>query len=107
MLIMEYVVFNNEQQMRFEIHEGDNVGYLEYRFYKKNIAFMHTVVPESMKNKGIASALAVFAFQHAKAIGKKVMVYCPFVSSYMKKHPELREQLDKEFHQGYLKKTND
>ncbi|MES2141051.1 MAG: GNAT family N-acetyltransferase [Bacteroidota bacterium] len=97
---MEYTVINNEKQMQFEIHEGDAIAHTEYRFYKKNIAFMHTVVPESMKNKGVGSALAAFAFQYAKEIEKQVMVYCPFVSSYMKRHPEVRVQLDKEFHQG-------
>ena len=100
---MEYKVINNEKQLRFEIHEGDEIAYTEYKFYKKDIAFMHTVVPESMKNKGVGSALAAYAFHYAKQIKKQVMVYCPFVSSYMKRHPELRVQLDKEFHKGYGK----
>ena len=59
---------------------------------------MHTLVPESMEGKGVASALAAYAFEYAKKHKMPVMVYCPFVSAYLKKHPELREQLDKEFH---------
>ncbi len=59
-------IINNEQQMRFEVHEGENIAFLEYRFYKKNIALMHTLVPESMEGKGFASALAAFAFNYAK-----------------------------------------
>ena len=42
----EYNIVNNEKLMHFEIHEGDDIAYLEYRFYKKDIAFMHTEVPE-------------------------------------------------------------
>jgi len=91
-------VINNEQQQRLEIHEGNSLAFLEYRFYKKSIAFMHTEVPESMGGKGVASALAEYAFKYAKELNKPVMVYCPFVSVYLKRHPELREQLDKEFH---------
>lgn len=83
--------------MHFEIHEGDEIAFLEYRFYKKDIAFMHTEVPKSMEGKGIASALAAYAFQYAKQIDKLVMVYCPFVAVYLKRHPELNEQLDKEY----------
>ena len=84
--------------MHFEIHAGDDVAFLEYRFYKKDIALMHTEVPESMGGKGVASALAAFAFKFAKEHKKQVMVYCPFVGAYLKRHPELKEQLDREYH---------
>ena len=89
---------NNEQQMRFEMQEGDDIAFLEYRFYKKDIALMHTLVPENMEGKGIASALAAFAFNYAKENKKLVMVYCPFVATYIKRHPEVKEQLDKEYY---------
>ena len=94
-----YTIVNNEKLMHFEIHDGDDIAYLEYRFYKKDIAFMHTEVPASMEGKGVASALAEYAFKFAKEHKKPVMVYCPFVAVYLKRHPELKEQLDKEYHQ--------
>jgi predicted GNAT family acetyltransferase len=84
--------------MHFEIHEGETIAFLEYRFHKKDIAFIHTEVPESMEGKGVGSALVKHAFEYARENNKPVMVYCPFVSTYMKRHPEVREQLDKEFH---------
>jgi predicted GNAT family acetyltransferase len=91
-------IINNEQQMRFEVQQNGDVGFLEYRFYKKNIALMHTFVPESMEGKGFASALAAYAFNYAKENKKLVMVYCPFVATYIKRHPEVKEQLDKEYY---------
>lgn len=90
-------ITNNEEQQQFEYREGDVLATLTYRFYKKDIAFMHTEVPESLAGKGIASALAAAAFEYARNIRKKVMVYCPFVGAYIKRHPELREQLDKDY----------
>jgi predicted GNAT family acetyltransferase len=95
----KYKIVNNADLMHFEIHEGDDIAYLEYRFYKKDIAFMHTEVPESMSGKGIASALAEYAFKFAKENKKLVMVYCPFVAAYIKRHSELKEQLDEEYYQ--------
>lgn len=92
-------ISNNEKLLRFETGAGDDMAVLEYRFYKNSIALMHTAVPESMKGQGVASALAAFAFQFAKEIGKPVMVYCPFVAAYVKKHEEVKAQLDKEYHQ--------
>jgi len=99
-MIMETEIKNNVQKMQFEYHQDGHIARMEYRFYKKNIAMMHTVVPETLKGKGIASALAKYAFSFAKAQRKKVMVYCPFVASYVKKHPEVKEQLDRDYHQN-------
>ncbi len=92
-----YQILNNEKLMHFEIHDGDAIAFLEYRFYKKDIALMHTEVPDSMGGKGVASALAAYAFQYAKENKKPVMVYCPFVAVYLKRHPELKDQLDQQY----------
>jgi len=96
----EIEIRNNEQQMQFEYSKDGETARLEYRFYKKSIALMHTVVPAVMKGKGIASKLAENAFAYAKEKKKKVMIYCPFVASYVKKHPELRELIDRDYHQN-------
>ena len=92
-----YAVINNEKNLRFEIHEGEKVAYLEYRYYKNDIALMHTFVPEPLNGKGIASALAHSALEWARAHKKRVMVYCPFVAAYLKKHPEYNDIIDKSF----------
>lgn len=90
-------ISNNEEQQQLEYRAGNDLATLTYKFYKKDIAFMHTNVPESLAGKGIASALAASAFEYAKKINKLVMVYCPFVAAYLKKHPELKDQLDKQY----------
>ncbi|MEP7251076.1 MAG: GNAT family N-acetyltransferase [Ginsengibacter sp.] len=94
----KYQIAHNEKQMHFEIHDGDAIAYLEYRFYKNDIVFMHTEVPDSLSGKGVASALSAYAFEYAKKIKKQVMVYCPFVGAYLKRHPELKDQLVKEYY---------
>ena len=80
-------VINNADQQQFEVHMDDHVAVLIYRFYKNDIALMHTEVPAALENKGIASALAKYAFEWANEHNKKVMVYCPFVASFLKRHP--------------------
>jgi predicted GNAT family acetyltransferase len=57
---------------------------------------MHTEVPESMEGRGVASALAKFAFEYAKEHGNAVKIYCPFVGTYLERHPEFRSLVDKE-----------
>ena len=90
-------VINNTDQQQFEVHMDDHVAMLIYRFYKDDIAFMHTEVPKALENRGIASTLAKYAFEWAKEHDKKVMVYCPFVASYLKRHPEYNSQVDKSY----------
>lgn len=86
--------------MQFEYHQDGEIAKLEYRFYKKDIAFVHTEVPKALEGKGIASTLAEYAFGYAKQINKKVMVYCPFVGAYLKRHPELKILVDEIYHNG-------
>lgn len=89
-----YQIRNNEVNLQFEIELEGEIAYLSYRYYKKDIAFMHTFVPEKLAGRGIASALAKHAFAYAFSHKKLVMVYCPFVSRFLKGHPEYQAQLD-------------
>ncbi len=90
-------IINNTEQQQFEVNMQDQSATLVYRFYKGNIALMHTEVPAALGNRGIASALAKYALEWAKEHNKKVMVYCPFVASYLKRHPEYNFLVDKNY----------
>ena len=65
------------------------IAYLEYRFSDELLVLMHTEVPDKLSGKGIATALAAYAFGYARERGLRVKVYCPFVLAWMKKHPEV------------------
>ena len=94
---MAYTIVNNEKQMQFEIElEGDK-ALLEYRFYKKNIALMHTYVPPALEGRGLGSALAKHALEWAQGRGQKIMVYCPYVAAYLKRHPEYNDLVDRTY----------
>lgn len=43
--------------MRFEANLNGEFAFINYRWYKGEIAFMHSVVPEIFKGKGIGSLL--------------------------------------------------
>jgi predicted GNAT family acetyltransferase len=88
---------HNKKNMRFEVKMNGELAYLEYRMKGNDIAFMHTEVPEALSGKGIASALAVYAFRYAKENNQPVIVYCPFVKTFLKRHPEYNIQLDPAF----------
>lgn len=90
-------ILNNEKEQQFQVRMDGEIAFLEYRFYKGDIALMHTQVPDNLSGKGIASALAEYALNYARKNKMPVMVYCPFVGSYLKKHPEHGDLVDKKY----------
>jgi len=88
---MDYSVQNNEKGQRFEIETEGEKAFLEYRHFHNDIALMHTYVPESLNGKGIASTLAQYALDWTRNHNKKAKIYCPFVATYLKRHPEYRD----------------
>lgn len=94
---MEITITNNERLHRFETTIQNETAFLEYRPYKGDIALMHTLVPPALEGQGVASALAKYAFDYAKQHNLPVMVYCPFVAAFLKRHPEYNVQVDKKY----------
>ena len=93
-----YTIINNEDEMQFEIVENGEKAILTYRFYKQDIALMHTSVPKSLEGKGLATALAIEAFSYAKKQKKLVMIYCPFVAQFVKKYTSYKTQIDPDYY---------
>lgn len=93
----EYKIRHNEVNLQFEIEQEDKIAYLSYRFYKKDIAFMHTYVPKALAGRGLATQLAVFAFAFAAQKHRLVMVYCPFIAKFITTHPQYDAQIDKSY----------
>jgi uncharacterized protein len=73
---------------RFELERDDQVAYLEYNLAGKVLQLIHTQVPEALRGKGMASALAESALQWAREHEVRVDVICPSVAAYLKRHPE-------------------
>ena len=84
-------ILDNQQNQQFQIFLEDEMAYLEYRIKEGDLYLMHTEVPDKLGGKGIASALAAHAFNYARANHMKIKAYCPFVVSWLKKHPEQKD----------------
>ena len=91
-------ITNNTKNLRFELMEDGELAYLEYRYYKNDIALMHTFVPDKLRGKGIAHALAKCALEFVQKEGKKMMVYCTYVAKYLQEHPEYKTLLDESYY---------
>jgi len=83
-------VTDNAERSRFELRvEGELVGWLDYRPAGESIILAHTEVMEAHEGEGLGGALVRAAVEAADAMGKTVIVTCPFASAYIDRHPEL------------------
>lgn len=84
----DLTVTKNEAKKRFETAVNDKTAYLEYIPAGTNIVLSHTEVPEGLEGQGIGGRLVKQVLEQAKAANQKIIITCPFVASYIKRHPE-------------------
>lgn len=81
-------VVNNAQKSQFELASGSQVSKLVYRLDTDRIDLVHTEVPEDLTGQGIGSALVNAALEYARDNDLQAVPSCPFVASYVQRHPE-------------------
>jgi predicted GNAT family acetyltransferase len=88
------VVVDRPELERYEIVVGDQVSVLQYRRRDSQVILAHTEVPESLRNRGLASLLAKRAFDDARRSGTRIIITCPFVTAWLRRHPEYQDLVD-------------
>jgi uncharacterized protein len=86
-----FQVENNAAAGRFEAVVDGQLAQAQYRHVGERILFTHTEVPEQLEGRGIASQLARAGLDFARAEGLTVVPLCPFIASYIERHPEYKE----------------
>ena len=81
-------VTDNSALNQYEIAVGDLVAFLTYRRRPGSVLLAHTEVPESLRGQGLGQALAKHALDEARQTGEHVVVKCPFVTAWLKRHTE-------------------
>ncbi|HKV60649.1 MAG TPA: GNAT family N-acetyltransferase [Candidatus Acidoferrum sp.] len=86
-------VTHNQEDRRFELVVDGLRTLLTYRRFGERIFFDHTEVPVALEGKGLAAKLARVALDFARANHMRVVPLCPYVSSFIWKHPEYQDLL--------------
>ncbi len=82
-------VTDNAAAGRYEAHrDGELAGFLDYVLKRGRLALVHTETLPAHVGNGVAGAVARFALEDARARGLRVIAICPFVRSYLERHPE-------------------
>jgi uncharacterized protein len=95
MMVAENItVGNNEAAHRYEARVDGRLAQIVYEREGDRIAYLHTEVPEELEGRGIAGQMAKAALDEARAQGLTVVPLCPFVSGYIRRHPEYLDIVD-------------
>lgn len=83
------VVTDNAAESRFEVHVGgERAGLVQYQRKGRELSILHTEVDEKFQGMGLAGILARAALDAARAQGESVLPFCPYVRSWIGKHPD-------------------
>jgi predicted GNAT family acetyltransferase len=85
------VVSDNLAASRYELHVGTELaGFVDYRLSDRDkaINLVHTEVGPAFKHLHLGTQLARFSLDDARQRGLAVLPYCPYINSWIKKHPE-------------------
>lgn len=80
---------------RFELEIEGETAYVEYIINKVDVIYLtHTEVPQTLEGKGVASEMIKSVLNEIKSRELKLIPICPFVTSYLMRHPEWKSMLD-------------
>ena len=78
----------DEARSRFELEDEGHVAFIDFTRREDTITLVHTEVPKELEGRGVGSALVRGALTYIKDNHLKVVPQCPFVASYLKRHPD-------------------
>lgn len=79
----------NAHQYRFEVHVNGDAATLDYEHVDdKVLDLKKTEVPEELRGQGVGERLVKESLNWARDYHYHVKPSCPFVKSYIEKHPE-------------------
>lgn len=86
---MAATVHDEPSQHRYVIEvEGERVGFVEYQLEDSRIALLHAETVPAHSGHGLAGELTRTVLDDARARGLEVLPFCPYVSAWIRKHPE-------------------
>ncbi len=77
----DVTVTHNENAQRFEVGIDDLCAFVT----------THTEVPKPLEGQGLAAKLARAALDFARVNDLRVVPLCPYVSRFIRKHPEYQD----------------
>jgi uncharacterized protein len=92
-------VTDNPAASRYEMHvDGELAGLITYRRHDATISLLHTEIQPAFQGAHLAGHLARFALDDARQRGLAVLPFCPYVASWIRKHPDYADLVPAQRH---------
>ena len=76
--------------------DGEVVGLAVYHIRGGRYFFVHTEIQPGHDGEGLGSLLARTALDDVRAKGEKIVPICPFIATWIKRHPDYAEMIDQD-----------
>jgi predicted GNAT family acetyltransferase len=87
-------VEDHPENSRFELSLGSDVAYVAYRQEGGRLILTHVEVPPAHSGQGIGSQLARQVLELVRTRGQPVEIRCPFLRSFIARHPDYWDLLE-------------
>lgn len=91
--MMDFKIDNNTVASRFELPVNGRLAILDYRIEGDAVFLLHVEVLIAEQGRGMAGKLSHAALEFARDNGLKAVARCPFIATYMRRHPESIQSL--------------
>lgn len=92
---------DNTDASRYELTlDGVPLGFAYYRTKPGRIVFTHTEVLPEAEGKGVGSTLIRSALEDVRRRELRAVPLCPFVASFLRRHPEDEDVVDDAYRAG-------
>jgi predicted GNAT family acetyltransferase len=81
-------VRDNTARSRFELPVNGDTAFLQYERTDRTLRLIHTEVPAAARGHHVGERLVEAALQAGRSEGLSIVALCPFVSAYLRKHPQ-------------------
>ena len=88
---MASVVRDNPARARYELELEGGTAFVTYSRAPGVITLLHAEVPPALEGRGHGSALVWGVFDQVRAAGDKLIPLCPFIATYLRRHPEFED----------------
>jgi predicted GNAT family acetyltransferase len=85
----EVTVRDNPDRGRYEVYVGSMLaGFADYHSQPGLVTVLHTEVDTRFEGRGLGSELVRRVLDDVRRRNAKVLAVCPFVRSFLQRHPE-------------------
>ena len=86
-------ILDNAADSRYEMKLEGGTAFIDYKASGNVRTLTHAEVPVALRGGGVAARLTGGALQLVRSQGIKVIPRCPYIVTFMQRHPEFNDLL--------------